>query len=193
MQTLDDMLVFAAADDAHGVELWLSDGTAAGTRLLVDTVPGPASGLRSSPFFLVGEALIFFVAAPETQVWRTDGTPAGTRMMGAPDTAFPSTAAVVGNRLFYIDRSIIGVVSDSGVITQRPDLYKLQAIEAPLDGGDAAYFRIVADDHCELWRSDGKRTACGASCHARSAAMPSATTTDGRRARDACAVQRRLR
>src|SRR6185295_7889886 len=52
-------------------------------------------------------------------------------------------------------RSIIGVVSDRGVITQRPDLYKLQAIEAPLDGGDAAYFRIVADDHCELWRSDG--------------------------------------
>lgn len=36
-------LLFAAADEAHGMELWSSDGTAAGTALLQDIALGAAN------------------------------------------------------------------------------------------------------------------------------------------------------
>jgi ELWxxDGT repeat protein len=63
----------------HGVELWKTDGTAAGTVLVKDIIPGSNS---SSPRRLtdVGGKL-FFVASNdlgEPQLWRSDGTTRGT-------------------------------------------------------------------------------------------------------------------
>ena len=39
--------LFIAADGIHGDELWISDGTVTGTRLLEDVLPGPASGVAA--------------------------------------------------------------------------------------------------------------------------------------------------
>ena len=62
-----------------GDELWLSDGTAAGTRLLRDINVGAA---RSSPY-LVGRAgrrtLLHAQNGSGCELWATDGTTAGTR------------------------------------------------------------------------------------------------------------------
>lgn len=61
----DGRIVFPSTDEAHGEELWESDGTARGTRLLQDIVPGP---LGSGPIsFRRSDGFIFFVAdTPET-------------------------------------------------------------------------------------------------------------------------------
>jgi ELWxxDGT repeat protein len=54
------MLLLAASRGTHGVEPWVSDGTAAGTRQLADLHPGESS---SNPTFLgVAGALAYFVA-----------------------------------------------------------------------------------------------------------------------------------
>jgi len=75
-------LLFAADDDAHGVELWRSDGTAAGTGLLADINPGPDS---SSPGAAAsaGSAVLFFAADAEhgREPWTSDGTAAGTALL----------------------------------------------------------------------------------------------------------------
>lgn len=42
-----DRLVFAAAHPDHGRELWVTDGTAAGTKLVADALPGPRSGVAT--------------------------------------------------------------------------------------------------------------------------------------------------
>src|SRR5438067_13780239 len=39
------MAFFVANDGVHGFELWKSDGTADGTRMVKDIVPGPGSSL----------------------------------------------------------------------------------------------------------------------------------------------------
>jgi ELWxxDGT repeat protein len=41
---LNGALYFHANDGVNGIELWKTDGTAAGTQLLKDICPGPCNG-----------------------------------------------------------------------------------------------------------------------------------------------------
>ncbi len=68
-----------AKDPGFGEELWVSDGTAAGTRLLRDLHPGP-EGSEIQGGAVVGERLVFTACEPVAgcEVWRSDGTTAGT-------------------------------------------------------------------------------------------------------------------
>ena len=72
-------LYFAAGDQATGIELWKTDGSPTGTRLVKDINPGRAD---SSPtrFVEVNEFLLFRAIEPthENELWRTDGTEEGT-------------------------------------------------------------------------------------------------------------------
>ena len=73
---------FPASDGIHGIELWRTDGTEAGTHLLADICPGSCSSLPRS-FAVVGES-VFFLADDGlhgTKIWKSDGTAAGTLLM----------------------------------------------------------------------------------------------------------------
>ncbi|HSK80058.1 MAG TPA: ELWxxDGT repeat protein [Thermoanaerobaculia bacterium] len=79
-------LFFVADDGATGVELWKTDGTAAGTAQVRDILPGPASSIWNYSYMVAAGGLLFFDAA-DRQLWRSDGTAAGT---------FPLTNVVTG-------------------------------------------------------------------------------------------------
>lgn len=67
---------------AYGSELWRSDGTGAGSAMLVDANPGSESSNPSN--FTAAGRLLFFTAttaAHGTELWRTDGSAAGTFMV----------------------------------------------------------------------------------------------------------------
>jgi ELWxxDGT repeat protein len=68
-----------AKDPGFGEELWVSDGTATGTRLLRDIHPGP-SGSSISWSAGLPEELVFAACEPVAgcEVWRSDGTTTGT-------------------------------------------------------------------------------------------------------------------
>jgi len=86
---------FFARDPALGRELWVTDGTPEGTRLVIDLAPGPNSGVRDEiPYpptaiatappltpIVVVEGGVIFVGDDGVrglELWRTDGTAAGT-------------------------------------------------------------------------------------------------------------------
>lgn len=75
-------LLFAAQSFTTGVELWKSDGTNAGTNLLMDINTGNAGLDGSDPAnFFVFNTIVLFTATDAThgkEIWKTDGTPAGT-------------------------------------------------------------------------------------------------------------------
>lgn len=54
---LGGKVYFTAHDAAHGYEIWTTDGTDAGTKLLVDTVPGPETGYPDVRGMLNGKLL----------------------------------------------------------------------------------------------------------------------------------------
>jgi ELWxxDGT repeat protein len=75
-------LFFALDDGAHGMELWRTDGTAAGTYLVKDIRAG--SGSSSPDSFAVFDDRLLFTADDGVfgrEPWISDGTPAGTRML----------------------------------------------------------------------------------------------------------------
>ena len=79
------ILYFTARDGVHGPELWRSNGTARGTRLVRDIVPG--QGAYSLGSFTNVAGTLFFVAsaAPQsgtqTGLWRSNGTAASTGLV----------------------------------------------------------------------------------------------------------------
>jgi len=73
------LTAFVAEDKAAGRELWVTDGTATGTRLLKDVNPGKASS-DPAELTVVGSTLYFAAdnGVDGRELWKSDGTPAGT-------------------------------------------------------------------------------------------------------------------
>jgi len=74
-----NLAYFAADDGTNGTELWVSDGTEAGTRLVKDAQPGGSS----SPTGIVAQGSLVYFRGLNAQtggvdLWRSDGTTAGT-------------------------------------------------------------------------------------------------------------------
>src|SRR5215472_9379010 len=75
--------LFAARDAVYGNELWVTDGTTAGTSMLLDINPGYASS-NPSDIVSLGNGKALFSASNGTtgyELWITDGTAAGTYMV----------------------------------------------------------------------------------------------------------------
>ncbi|QRN96869.1 hypothetical protein JRI60_49205 [Archangium violaceum] len=87
-----DKLFFTAEDSLHGRELWVSDGTAGGTRLVRDLVAGSEGDFPQK--LTAANGVLFFVLGngyyTSSQLWRSDGTAGGTWPLYSASTA-PST------------------------------------------------------------------------------------------------------
>lgn len=107
---LDGDVFFCAETNGEGKELWKSDGTDAGTLLVMDILPGVEG---SEPRFLTAfNGAVYFEANGGTygaELWKTDGTPAGTVMVkdinpGSASSG-PSRMTVVGSTLYFSART----------------------------------------------------------------------------------------
>ena len=96
-------------DDDHGTELWKSDGTAGGTKLVKEIRPGGGPDGGSVPLEITSfRGLAFFRAAEDGygggyELWRSDGTKRGTRLVKDLDPSTgsePRDFATVGGTLF---------------------------------------------------------------------------------------------
>jgi ELWxxDGT repeat protein len=93
------------ADGAHGEELYVTDGTPAGTVLLADLTPNG----DSLPFYMcaLGNEVLFRAKVPGLgyELWKTDGTPAGTVLVKdiypGSRGSNPSDLCRVGNVVYF--------------------------------------------------------------------------------------------
>jgi ELWxxDGT repeat protein len=109
-------LLLTLADAEHGEELWASDGTAEGTELLKDILPGRFSSFPTG-FLHLGDTVLFSAQDGEHgfELWRTDGTREGTTMVRdiAPGAApgSPHGLARAGRVAYFTARDADAAVS----------------------------------------------------------------------------------
>ena len=102
---LSSMLLFSATGDINqGAELWISDGTEAGTVLVKDINDAGSSTPHS---FVKAGNQYFFVATTATngkELWKTDGTEAGTVLVKdihPSDDSNPRLLTAMGDKLIF--------------------------------------------------------------------------------------------
>ena len=143
--------LFTMEQPSTGVELWATDGTAAGTRLVIDLSPGPRAG---NPLWLTSfNGAAYFTASDGLgldRLWRTDGTTTGTVPL------VPLRCNVLqpaGAALFCLNDSELwrtdGTAAGTALVQT---LYGNYPIYETATLGTALFFK-GADG--ELWKSDG--------------------------------------
>ncbi len=113
MATGGSLVYFTTGSDGYGLDLWASDGTAAGTHVVLSSPQGTSGGYNSIGDMRAFDGKLAFSADSSSegdQVWITDGTAGGTQMLtDIPDSdelafpaAGPSDLTVLGDTLYFI-------------------------------------------------------------------------------------------
>ena len=104
------LAMFIANDGIHGAEPWVTDGTAAGTRLIKDINPGPAGNGGDGIIAAVGHDRLLFQAvdpAHGNELWVTDGTESGTQLVkdinSGPNGSVPGPGVALGDGRVLFD------------------------------------------------------------------------------------------
>lgn len=165
---LGDILYFAANNGVDGSELWRTDGTTEGTRMVVDLNP---DGYSLPEDFRVIDGLLYFRATGENGpgLWRSDGTEDGTELLvNISETGIrrPEELVKVGDSLYFTADGDWGEgdytnglyrldeVSGVGVLILESDEY---AYIENLVGFDESLYFTASDGsgNTVLWKSDG--------------------------------------
>ncbi len=112
--TYKNRVYFAADDGINGLELWVSDGTEAGTTMLADINPGQFGSYPSNFNIFNGKLLFSALDAKHgIELWTTDGTPSGTVLLkdiaAGKRSAGPGRFYVASNKVYFeADDSVHG-------------------------------------------------------------------------------------
>jgi ELWxxDGT repeat protein len=131
--TLNDFAFFTARNNESNYELWITDGTTAGTKLLLDINSDSLYGSMPEGFVRYNNAYYFTAndGVHGFELWKTDGTEEGTTLVAdllpGAYSSYPAELIVFNNTLFFR-----AYTEEFGA-----ELWKTQ--------GDAASTHLVAD------------------------------------------------
>jgi len=96
MTVYNSNLYFSASDDTHGEELFVTDGTEAGTLLVKDILVGTNGSLPRAS--IVYNGFLYFSTTNTNELWKTDGT---TTVL-VKNTLLPVQFAALWNGKMYL-------------------------------------------------------------------------------------------
>lgn len=164
---LNNVSYFNADDGQHGLELWRSDATAAGTYLVKDVNPGEAGGGFAGNITVAGDRLYFPGTTDNNGVepWVSDGTADGTHLLAdigaGVQGSFPMQFVGVKNEVFFIaNANQLWKTNGTGQGTSLvKDMfqtnYVVQVTQATEANGLLFFSAFDYFYGFQLWRSDG--------------------------------------
>lgn len=170
LMSVGDQLFFQGETREHGAELWTTDGTTDGTRLVRELFPGPGGSAGPRVFAEFQGRLLMGVSDHGRdsihQLWVTDGTESGTELLfdfGDLEEG-PTEITVANNAAYFFVTSVDGRVDlwrtdgtaagTAAVLEVQPahtgeDRMRLTAI------GEQIFFVAGEGGQSGLWASDG--------------------------------------
>jgi ELWxxDGT repeat protein len=171
LAVLGDRGFFRAGDPSTtGAELWVTDGTPAGTALLKDIVPG-ATG--SNPFYLTTfNGRVYFAADDGVrgeELWSTDGTAEGTTLVAdihPTGSSSPRDLIAANGRLYFVADSADygeelwvtdGTAASTRLVKDVDTRFGVGSDPTRLTPFKGALYFVAKtfDTGAELWRTDG--------------------------------------
>ncbi len=178
MSQLENKVIFYGNDEAHGSELWVSDGTLAGTHILKDIAPGISSSMTDDSYseFVILNDKAYFIVTDNTgklNIWRTDGTEAGTELFqnigGNTYNNKISKLSVMGGNLYFAITTI-GSSTENKLWKTDGTIAGTTLIKSIAPYENSIVFSIVATENklffitlvdifkLQLWSTDGTTT-----------------------------------
>lgn len=163
-----DQTFFVGETETTGIELWVTDGTPNGTRLVRDistrdSQPQDLTAFNDRLYFTADDGI------HGRELWVSDGTEAGTQMLvdlyeGNRRSSSPGAISVVNDALYFRASTPTqsGLWKTDGTAGGTTFVVDVRPNTAPVAMGDMLYFQAShGGSGYELWKSDG--TAAGTS------------------------------
>ncbi|MEO5889169.1 MAG: hypothetical protein ABIQ31_02895 [Ferruginibacter sp.] len=112
LTVFNSKLYFEASDPTHGQELYMSDGTAAGTILVKDILPGTGSSVGGEIAIYNGQ--MYFTCYQLGEMWKSDGTAAGTQLVKTNFVDYTWYSAVWNNKMYITSRTNYPIYESDG-------------------------------------------------------------------------------
>jgi ELWxxDGT repeat protein len=161
LTTVGARTFFSATDGFHGRELWTTDGTTAGTRMVRDIRPGSGG---SAPHSLTKVGKLLYFSADDgshgRELWASDGTRKGTRLVrdlvpGAKGSGELQITGV-GERA-YFSRSYEDLWRTDGTAASTRLVRTFKGID--LVGSAVMGSRLYFSADGALWKTDASGTS----------------------------------
>lgn len=163
LEMIGSTVYFFADDGIHGEEVWRSDGTASGTRMVADLTPGPRSSKTYSDVIKIDNAIYFYTNDSNiVKFYKIEEGKGIQKIATFNNAARIVEVKIAGGRLFFVlsdqqygyelwtmDGNTPRIVKDirPGPSGQVMNLTEFNGI---------LYFTALDSTHgYELWRSDG--------------------------------------
>jgi len=125
-------IFLTATTAAAGSELWITNGTAAGTLLVKDIRVGKKNGIDTSFSYIYTTAGLYFSANDSLkgiEPWKSNGTAAGTLNVANINPLLKSSSPLF---MFIFNNSIFLNANNGDNTLGKRDLYKVNAVTVPL-------------------------------------------------------------
>lgn len=162
---VNNVLYFTADDGVHGRELWKTDGTAAGTKMLKDINPGIGDAMQPGITILGAGNFAYFsvqTGGTQSEIWRTDGTEAGTIPLldfgDEEQGKYAGPFMACNNKMFFMvdDRGETNLWVSDGTVAGTQLLNNSGNVWIERTVNNIVYFTVYNSiTDFELWRTDG--------------------------------------